>query len=158
MPASTSRAARGKVRTYDGLAAAFAGVPSRIVRPMDLEKLAAEFEGVSEAYGSSQTKLMLETQELLQTINFNLGRQQIHPELESIITDFISQQMTYDPYKEDVFSLGLIILQLMLICNQRDIEAIGNDPDTLKQVIVQNFLGNSGQSQSPRSYGQPVPV
>ena len=54
--------------------------------------------------------------------------------------DLVTLQLSYDPFKEDVYSCGLLILQMMLMCNQKDLEEISKDSELLKAIIVQKFV------------------
>ena len=48
-----------------------------------------------------------------------------------MFVEAIKDQINYDPFKEDVYSLGLIGLQMMLMCGQREIEEIVQNKNQL---------------------------
>lgn len=52
----------------------------------------------------------------------------------------MSARLEYDPFKEDVFSTGLIVLQMMLMCCQRELEEIRASPELLFKVIKSKFV------------------
>lgn len=43
----------------------------------------------------------------------------------------------YSPYREDVFSVGIVILQMMLMYDQQDIEEIRRQPNFFMGKIVE---------------------
>lgn len=58
---------------------------------------------------------------------------------ELALVDFIRGQQEYNPFKEDVYSLGLIIFQMMLMCGQREVQDLRKSRDQLRQTVLSKF-------------------
>lgn len=89
-----------------------------------------------------------------------MGDLSLTPELERLVTDQIRAQLIYDPFKEDVFSIGLIILQMMLMCGQKEIEEFRGCNELMTQVVLGKFMGpefirNITQGEERKGFDMP---
>ena len=57
-----------------------------------------------------------------------------------LLRETVSTHLEYNPFKEDVFSVGLVVLQMMLMCCQRELEEIRASPELLFKVIKNKFV------------------
>jgi hypothetical protein len=72
------------------------------------------------AYSSPYCLYLLDLKESLATMASDINQANLI-QMQTGIKELLQLLINYNPYKEDVYSMGLIILQTMLMCNQKEI-------------------------------------
>lgn len=98
------------------------------------------------AYSSPYCLYLLDLKESLAGMASDMNKANLI-KMETEIKEFLQLLINYNPYKEDVYSMGLIILQTMLLCSQKEIQDIRESKQLLVTVIIEKFLDQGRNHQ-----------
>jgi hypothetical protein len=96
--------------------------------------------GVSEAYSSPLTLQLYNLHEKISNGNYIPNDQHSLKIIQASIKN-------YNPFREDVFSVGIVVLQMMMMFDQADIESLRKSKNfSIGKVIESKFINKKSNS------------